>query len=208
MRAAGRSPWSACRLAGRCFDLPARCGSARRGAGVGRPQQERGHAFGLGGELQPPALGQAQLLDLGERAGETGAAQGFLERPKTRRARSRPDHDQALRRETQLDEARAEQLVPRADPDRVTARRHQPAEQHRGEAQRRPMMRRAAQLVQTAARQPAAGQGAIDPGQPERQNQAAAPARWLHLGEPCAQPLEDNASGGGRRCARGEAGLE
>ena len=58
---------------------------------------------------------------------------------------------------------------------------------------------RAAQLVQAAPRQPAARQGAIDAGQPERHDRAAAPTQRLQPGEPGAQPLEHGASVGGRR---------
>ena len=89
----------------------------------------------------------------------------------------------------------------------MAAVRHQPAEQHRGEAQRRRPVRRAAQLVQTAARQPAAGQDAIDPGQPERQSRPPLRPDCLQLGEPGAQPLEHGTFGGGRRCTIREAGL-
>ena len=64
------------------------------------------------------------------------------------------------------------------------------------------MVRRAAQLVQTAARQPAAGQGAIDPGQSKGQNRAAAPAHRFQAGEPGAQLLEHGPSGGLCRFAR------
>jgi hypothetical protein len=61
--------------------------------------------------------------------------------------------------------------------------------------------------VQTAARQPAAGQGAIDPGQPERQDRSAAPAHRFQSGEPGAQPLEHGPSGGLRWGAMDLAGL-
>ena len=65
-----------------------------------RAQQKGGHSLGLGGELQPPALGQGQAIDLGEHSGKARAAQRFLERPKTGVARPRPHHDQALGRQT------------------------------------------------------------------------------------------------------------
>ena len=208
MRGTERPPRPAgyCLARGR-IDAPAGSGRARRGVGTRRSQQQGGDSLGLGGELQPPALGQGQPIDLGERGGEPGTAQRLLERPQTRVAGARPDHDQALRREAQLGEARGEQLVPRPDPDHVAAIRHQPAEQRRSEAQRGPLVRRAAQLVQTAARQYAAGQGAIYPGQPEREDRAAAPAHRFQPAEPGAQPLEHGSPGGRRGCAIDVAGL-
>ena len=149
---------------------------------------------------------QGQLIDLGERDGEPGTAQRLLERPQTRVAGARPDHDQALRRDPELDQTRGEQLVPRADPDRVAAIRQQPAEQYRGETQSGPLVPRAAQLVQTAARQPAARQGAIDLGQTERQDRSAAAQRF-QPGEPGAQPLEHGSLGRRRGGAMSVAGL-
>src|SRR5690606_28760565 len=91
--------------------------------------------------------------------------------------------------------------VPRPDPDHVAAIRHQPAEQRRGEAQRGPPVRRAAQLVQAAAHEPAAGQGAIDPGQAERQDRATTAAARLQPGEPGTQPLDHGPSVGRRGSA-------
>jgi hypothetical protein len=89
----------------------------------------------------------------------------------------------------------------------MAAVRHQPAEQRRSEAQSGSLVRRAAQLVQTAARQSAAGQGAIDTGQPERQDRSVASADRFQPGEPGAQPLEHGPSGGLRGCAMDVAGL-
>jgi hypothetical protein len=56
-------------------------------------------------------------------------------------------------------------------------------------------------------RQPAAGQGAIDPGQPERQDRSVAAAPRFQPGEPGAQPLEHGPSGGLRGRAIDVAGL-
>src|SRR5690606_33495708 len=51
---------------------------------------------------------------------------------------------------------------------------------------------------QTAAHEPAAGQGAIDPGQAERQDRATTAAARLQPGEPGTQPLDHGPSVGRR----------
>jgi hypothetical protein len=67
----------------------------------------------------------------------------------------------------------------------------QPGQQRHGEAERGGRARRAAQLVQATPGQPAVRQGAVDPGEPQRQDQAAlVHGRALEPGERGAQLLE------------------
>jgi len=149
--------------AGERLDPPAGERRARHLPGGRRAEQKAGHTFGLGSELQPAALGQGEPVDLGQRRDQAGAAQSLLQRPETGVPAPRPDHDQPRRIQAELQQPRPVQLVPGADPDHVAICR-QPAEQHRCEARGRGMLRRAAQLVQGAAGQPAARQDPLDAG--------------------------------------------
>lgn len=117
-------------------DPPAGHRDARAIEGRGRPHQERGRPARLGGELEPAPLGQPEAVDLGDAGGDAGGAQRLLERPQARVARTRPDHDQALRREAEPGEAGGVEVAARADPDHRAGSR-EPAEEHRGESQRR-----------------------------------------------------------------------
>jgi hypothetical protein len=187
---AGRAECPSGRLAVERGDPPAGERDAQAGASRERPQQQGRDSLGLGRELQPAALDQAEAVDLGERGDQARTVQGLLERPEADSLCARPDHEQPFRGEPELGQARAEQLVPRADPDRMTAGRQQPAEQRCGEAQGRGLARLAVKLVQRAPGQPAARQDAIDAGEPERPHPLGVRRRTVEPGELGAQPLE------------------
>ena len=104
------------------------------------------------------------------------------------------------------DEPRRVQIVPRPDPERMAVGRQTP-QQGRGEARGRRPIRRAAQLVQTAAREAAARQDAIDRGQPEWQDRPVGPIAMIEPGEPGAQLVEQRLLGGWMRF-EGTAGIE
>ena len=72
----------------------------------------------------------------------------------------------------------------------------QTPQQGRGEARGRRPIRRTAQLVQTAARETAARQDAIDRGQPEWQDRPVGPIAMIEPREPGAQPVEQRLLGG------------
>lgn len=180
------------RPAGRRRDPPAGERRARLPEGARRTQQQRAHASGLGGELQPAAGTQAELACLGEPGGDAGVAQDLLERPKPLLLPPGAHDDQTLAGKPELGEPRREQVVSRADPDHGAASR-EPAQYGGRETGRSGLLRLAGELVQTAARETAIGKGAIDPGQTERHDPRllVGPLAALEPGDLGAQVLEE-----------------
>ena len=178
-------------------DPPAGEGRARDVAGSQRAEQKGGDPTRLGGELQAPALGQAEPVDLGQGGGEAGMAERLLERPEPGGAGPGPDHDQTRRVETEDGQAGGMKIVARTDPEHG-ATGGQPAEKGQRETGRRPVIGGAAQLVQATARQTTTRQGPIDRRHAQGQDRpAAAPRAAFQPGEPGPQALEKRPSAGG-----------
>lgn len=149
----------------------------------------------LGGELQPAARHHVEPADLARDRGDAGGAQPFFDRPQDEIVARRPDQDEARRIEPQREQTGTVEIGAREAPqhDPVPLLRGEPPEKKRSESGgKRPILLVAAgaqDLVHGAARE-AAGQGAVDGGEPQGHRPVARRRAAFDLPHPLAQGSE------------------
>ena len=148
----------------------------------------------FGAELQPAACRHVEPADLARDRGDAGSAQTLLDRHQEEFVARRPNEDEARRIEPERSQPRPIEIgageAPQHGPA-VPRWRRKPADKVRGESggQRAILLvaARAEDFMHRAAQEAAAGQGAVDRGEPQGRRPVAGRRAALDLPHPLAQ---------------------